>query len=690
MIQQPVNQQITGHLVSLPRVSPDKVSFIVQDVHQRRYLLNWYNASQPTTPAFKPGPIYTFDVRLKPPHGLVNGVGFDREQWLFRNRIHGIGSIRSVSATGQQHTSIMVLINQWRMAMAATISAAFDKPPVHALIQALSIGDQSHFAEADRSLYQNTGTAHLIAISGLHIGMAALLGWWLGWLLFLCWPTSGINRPMLQMLMGLLSATAYAGLAGLAVSTQRALIMLLLWGWYRMRRQSGFAWDVWSGALLLVLLLDPLHVLDAGFWLSFSAVAVLILAFRGVSGQSSRLRQLLTMQWLLLVGMLPLSSLIFADIKVLAPLVNLIMVPLTNLLLIPLIMLMLLLSGLTGGIPEWLSSVLNVITAQAHGFLSFVNQWSWLNIDRPLTEAVQYLLLIAACGLLLLPPAIPQRHWGWLLLGCALWNNRPLLPAGTFKASFMDVGQGLAVLLETRHHRMVYDVGASHDSGFNMANAVLLPHLSQQGIRQLDLLILSHQDNDHAGASKQLTNQINVTTVLGTDPQSTPCTRGLKWHWDGVDFAILSPENLNPYLGNNSSCVLRVDNGRQSLLLPGDIEDPVEYRLSQQPAAELASTVLLVPHHGSKTSSTAPFIEAVDPQVAINSSGRYNPFNHPAPEVVGRYLTRDIQWYDTQTHGLLVLGFADQLSINAWGPEHPRIWRKKSPDNRAFDGFIAE
>ncbi len=680
-LTEPVQTSFRVELTDLPRVSSQKITFTASDIQTKhRYLLSYYQQHNEPMPVFIPGLIYHLEVRLKPPHGLANGTGFDRQKWLFRNRIHALGTIQSVQATEDRSHTPMAYINQWRMQLSTVIKQHFNDPEVNALLHALSIGDQSYFSAEDRKKYLNTGTAHLIAISGLHIGMVAMIGWFLASGLFLLKPVTFISKPTLQVCLGLIAAGVYASLAGLSISTQRALIMLAIWGWYRWRRRPGFVWDVLCSSLMAVLLIDPLNVLDAGFWLSFGAVAVLVLAFRGRPVKRSKWHQLVSMQWVLLVGMLPLSVVIFGNVKLLAPLINLIVVPVMGFVLIPLILMMLIMASVTQAVPEWLCWLTETTSDHIIGLLGSVNQWSWIHMDWTIGQPSQYLLLILGSLLLLLPQVMPQRYWGWLLLFLALLPTaRDDLPVASFRVTQFDVGQGLSVLLETRQHRMLYDVGASHDSGFNMADAVLIPFLRKQQITHLDRLVLSHQDNDHAGSASHLISHITVSDVMGSHLRHTPCVKGANWDWDGVKFEVLSPENLYPYLGNNSSCVLRVSNAKHSLLLTGDIEEPVEYRLSQWSPALIRSDVMLVPHHGSKTSSSKAFLDAVNPSLAINSAGLYNAFNHPAETVRERYQQSNISWLDSQSSGRLVLQFGEQITVWEFIPENPRIWRTKKP-----------
>ncbi len=648
----------------------------------KKYLLSWYKEKDRPLPQLKLNHLYQVEVNLKPPHGNANGVGFDREKWLFRHGIDGIGTIKKLQISEVSFQSVNSYNNQWRTHLSEIINQHFTKPRINALIHALSIGDKSHFDQHDTATFQGTGTAHLIAISGLHIGMVALLGWFIGAFIFKLMPRQSLPKPVLQIILGWVLAILYASLAGWSVSTQRAVIMLLVLGMYQLLRRPSYAWDVWSTSLILVLLFDPLNVLDGGFWLSFMAVAILIFAFSGQFSRPNKALTFIKMQFTLLIGMLPLNLMVFSQLSLIAPVVNLIMIPLMTFLLVPVILLMLLVGSLLNGFPDIMVILVQWISLQFTYLLDFFNQFTWLSLKAHVHAWWQYLLLITGAIWLITPAAIPQRYIGLIMMFFGLYSPQNKVPNKHFTAHFLDVGQGLSVLIETQNHHLLYDVGAAFESGFNMADAVVLPYLQQQQISHLDVLVLSHQDNDHSGAANQLLKKIKASTVWGTEAKHKACLAGQSWIWDGVKFSFLSPYNLIPYMKNNSSCVLKIEGTHTSILLTGDIEEPVEYRLSKTP--DINADVLLVPHHGSSTSSSIDFIQAVEPQIAINSSGQYNPFKHPAKEIVNRYSQLNIPFIDTQSSGLIKLNTYPTVLIRETRQEHPNIWRKKSPNKSSF------
>lgn len=681
-LPEPLQFSFTGQIASLPKTTQEKISFVTTNTSTgQTYLLNWYKQHNQSLPEFQPGKTYQFDARLKPPSGTANGVGFDREKWLFRNRIAAIGTIKSATLLNQTSHHPKHWLNSWRQSMASSIEQSLSSDRATALVQALSIGDKSHFEHQDFQRFQATGTAHLIAISGLHIGMVAMIGWFFGGLLFWVWPQQKISKPVIQLVTGLGLALLYAGLAGFAVSTQRALIMLGVYAFFKATRRNSFAWDVWSFSLLLVLLLDPLNIMDAGFWLSFMAVAVLILSFQGLKQNYHKFTQFFVIQWRLLLGMLPISLLVFSQVNLLTPLVNMIMIPLMTFIVVPLIMLQLIFITLFKTTPVWLAESIENSSLWFLDILQWFSQHAVIPISFSIEQGWQMTLLAIGGFLIILPQAIPQRYWGLLLILLATVKPINKIPPGHFTVRFFDVGQGLAVHIETAHRHLLYDVGAAYDSGFNMADAVILPYFKQRNIKELDTLILSHRDNDHSGASDFLLQGINVETIYSSEERHQACVTGLNWQWDAVSFSVISPFNFTPYLKNNSSCVLKVESADGfGLLLTGDIESPVEYRLSQRNKSLIAADVLLMPHHGSKTSSTMPFFQAVNPKIVVNSAGQYNPFNHPSPEILEKYHSLGIPVFDTKNNGMVTVSSFAENKVELFRQQNPKIWRKKSPE----------
>lgn len=668
------DQRIEIQIVGLVKSQGERHQIVGRELSgSRKFLLNHYT-KQPVP--WQPGETLSVVANLKPPHGTANPIGFDRERWLFRQQIAATGTIKSWETSDTNTVNPMHHINRWRLRVADHWKASIDNSAVSALLVALSVGDKSQFDRDDFKRFQNTGTAHLVAISGLHIGMMAAMGYGLGWLLFALWPQERIARPQVQIICGWLLAAAYALLAGLAVPTIRALLMLTVYLYFQLIKRKAYAWDVWSLSLFLVVLFDPLGVLDFGLFLSFGAVAVLILVFQGQNSRHDenklKWRQWIKAQWVLLLGLMPMQLLMLGRVTWVAPMVNFVAIPLMTVAIVPLLFIVMLWQLCVGTPPALIMTALVGLCEFFYWLLDAFESLPFLSMDVPALSGWQWVCLVALLFLMLLPRVLPQRIWALFLLFPVVLNTKESIPEGYFTAQFFDVGQGLSVAIHTQNHHMLYDLGAAYDSGFNWAEAVILPTLKSQGIKHLDKVLVSHQDNDHAGGLPYVLGSFPVTELYGTAEGQIPCIKGVQWHWDGVTFEVLSPYNLTPYLKNNSSCVLKVYSDQGSLLLTGDIESAVEFRLLSQ-SGDLQSDVMLIPHHGSKTSSTTDFIKAVSPQWAVNSSGKFNPFNHPAEAVIGRY---EVPVFDTQHLGAITVTNYPEWQFSSFRKSNPKVWRK--------------
>ncbi len=664
--------QTTIQISGLIKTKHARQQFTAKDLNtEQKWLVNWY---KDTESSWQSGDTLSVVLDIKPPSGTVNHEGFDRERWLFREGIDGVATLKSWQLISQQTGHPLDIINRWRMQTSRWIDERFSEH--HAvMIKALSIGDKSGFDREDYQRFQMTGTAHLVAISGLHIGIVAMVGHALGWLLFLFYPFRRWPRPNIQALSAWLLAVVYACMAGLAIPTVRAIVMLSVYLWLRVIRRNAWPWDVWTFSLFLLLLFDPLMILDIGLALSFGAVAVLILLFQGKKKVSAQVAFIKT-QFGLLMGLMPFQIALYGSFQWITPLVNLLVIPLMTVAVVPLLFVLMTVHLVVDAELLWLEMMLQWFLDLFDAILQFFTGFhDTLSISMSMPASWQWFLLLVGLIGFLLSKAVPQRQLFLLMLIPAFWPmvNRPDL--AQFSLRFFDVGQGLSVWVRTKNHNMVYDVGAQYDSGFSWAEAVVLPELKSAGVVQLDALILSHRDNDHAGGMSSLIQGIDVVKIYGSDSGQTPCVSGLSWEWDEVLFEVISPYNFQPYLGNDSSCVLKISSQDGAVLLTGDIETAVEYRLVENHVDEIKADVLLMPHHGSKTSSSEAFIKAVKPHWVINSSGKYNSFNHPHSDVVVRY---DSPIYDTQSLGQITVTSGPQWQVSSLRQDRPKIWRMSS------------
>jgi competence protein ComEC len=706
LLQQPFPAALTrqdvwiqGTVIGLPDVTETGTRFLFrirQAQHQgqaislpRRVRLSWYQEA----PRLQAGQGWRLQVRLKPPHGMINPGGFDYERWLFQQGIGATGYVRE-SADNRLVDAGGLSLDRLRGQLRARLIAVFGETQAGALTRALVLGDRGGFRNADWQVLARTGTSHLLAISGLHIGLIAgvalLLGRWL-------WARSEaltlwLAAPRAAALLGLVAALGYSALAGFAISTQRALIMLAV---VMLAVLAGRVLRPLTGlsvALFAVLLLDPLTLLSFGFWLSFGAVAALLYALGARLGPPGWLARWGQAQWAVALGLLPLLVLLFGRVSLIAPLVNLIAVPLFALVL-PVLLLaagLALLSPWTQPL-VWMGAGLELGFQALEGLAA--TPWASLALgQRPLWA---WLAALLGVGLLLAPRGLPGRGLGVLyLLPLVLLKPTPPAP-GTAAVTVLDVGQGLAVTVRTARHTLVYDLGPEYRSGFNTATVVVAPYLRFHGVNAVDRLILSHADRDHAGGLADFLRAMPVGDILSGEPQALntaalrnhavrPCRADHDWEWDGVDFSLLHPQEAS-LQGNDSSCVLKITTEAASLLLTGDISQTIEAQLIARDPEQLRARILVAGHHGSATSSSPAFLQAVAPRWVIYSAGFANRYGFPARSVRKRVDALGIPTLNTAMSGAIDFRLATQPPIeppvqarqtNRWR------WRAKPPPDQ--------
>jgi competence protein ComEC len=667
-----------GRIASLPEIDAEQVRFHFSPAHLQldgeavaspgKILISWYN----NAPPLRVGEHWRLRVRLKRPYGFMNPGGFDYEGWLFSQGIRAKGYVRKAEGQDAATQNLRLdegdngayMVDRLRQSLRDAMNLALSGRELGGLVTALAVGDRQGISDRQWNVLMRTGTNHLMAISGLHVGLVAGLAFFLGrWLwsrrayAAMRWPA-----PKAGALAALMAATVYALLAGFSVPTQRALVMIAVAMLAVLAQKRIRPGSVLALALLLVLAWDPLAVLAPGFWLSFGAVAVILLGMSGRIGLPGFWWKWGRVQWLVAIGLLPLMLWLFQKASVVAPVANLIAVPWVSLVTVPLTLLGALLVTplpLLGKamlvLAAWSLDAVWIVLAWL-GDLSFA-QWS-----QPAPPL--WAIFAAVIGVVwwLLPRGWPARWLGavWLL---PLILVRPqLLPEAQADFTLLDVGQGLAAVVETRGHVLVFDTGPRFRSGFNTGAAVLAPFLRARGISRVDLLVVSHGDNDHRGGVGGLLAEFPVTRVLSSVPElldgvnAEPCVAGETWQWDGVRIAMLHP-GREAFAGdakeNNRSCVLRVDAGEGGALLTGDIEREAERYLVDTFPASLPADVLVVPHHGSLTSSSEAFIDTVAPGVALFPVGYANRYGFPKPAVVARYDERGITRLDSARHGAI-------------------------------------
>ena len=681
-----------GRIASLPEQRQDSARFLFRidrltlDGEPLAYRglarISWYR--QP--PHLRVGERWRLALRLKPPHGFVNPGGFDYERWLFQQGISATGHVRADDANVLLSEGPGACwLTRWRQHLRDRLDAALNESGVgQALVQALVLGDRGGLTPAQWEVFSRTGTSHLIAISGLHVGLVAAVVFMLArWLWARSFQlTRRLAAPRAAAVAALTAATGYAALAGFAISTQRALVMLVVVMVALMAGRTLRPASALTLALVAVLLLDPASVLSYGFWLSFGAVALLLYALgRRLSAPLVVLRWGQA-QWAVALGLLPLLLLFFGRASLVAPLVNLVAVPMFGIIL-PVVLsaaALTLLSGwhlpltLVGQLLDQCYALLALISASpaASVALSGRPDWVW----------------VAAGGgvlLLLAPRGLPARWLGVLLL-LPLLLMRPPVPAfGEAELALLDVGQGLSVVVRTHSRTLVYDIGPRYPSGFETGSVVVVPYLREVGVRQVDLVVASHADQDHVGGLRGLLDGIEVRRLISGEPgeldavDADACRRGARWRWDGVDFELLHPDR-DDYKGNDASCVLRVSTAVASVLLPGDVEQTVERLLASELGERLRTDVLVASHHGSATSTSSSFLTAVDPRWVLYSAGYANRFGFPADAVEARVQAIGAATANTATDGAVQLRLPASGTLSEPRRQRAvvrRIWRHR-------------
>ena len=681
---------VTGTLSGLPQVRSDATRFVLdvdramldgQPVPLHGHVrLSWYDDA-PALPACSRWQLH---VRLRRPRGLLNPGGFDSERSALEKRIAATGYVRTGGTNRLLERGHCV--DGLRERIARGIAARVADPHDAALLQAFSIGDTRGLDQDDWEVARANGVPHLIAISGFHVGVAALFGIALVRVLYLWLPGLALRLPRLpsQATAALLAAGPYGALAGLGLPTVRTLLMIAVVALARCSRRAIGGAQTLGLALVAMLLADPLAVLSAGFWLSFVGVAFLMLCLdarpRGLRGF---LHELSAGQLVMTVALLPLTLWFFGEASLVGALSNLIAVPFVSFVIVPCALLGTLLLLLA---PSAAAPVLKLAALFAHAQWWLLERMAnWPGAHWYLPGVTPWALLLAMLGALWLfaPRGLPLRGLGLLLFLPLVWPVPRPPAAGGFQAWVLDVGQGLSVVVRTRHHALVYDAGARYPSGFDLGEAVVVPALHALGIDRLDLLMVSHADNDHAGGAAAVARAFPDAVRYAGEPGRMPmpmqaCKAGQAWRWDGVGFRVLSPVSRATGRRNDRSCVLAVDGMGGRLLLTGDISSQVEPAVAAA-AGPARPTVLVVPHHGSRYSSDPAFIASVAPRLALVSAGWHNRFGHPHPLVIQRYAHAGVPLLNTATRGAIEVDApptAEPAVKATWRQRHPRYWRE--------------
>lgn len=643
---------------------------------------------------FHAGERWQFTVKLKRPHSTYNPHGYDVEAWALENNIRAMGSISSKSGYKKRKSFVWrpaYLIEKTREKVGNTISQTLANKPYAGVIRALVVGDDSQILQAQWQVFLRTGVNHLMSISGLHITMLAGLVFSIASAVWRRVPALVLRMPTRKAatIFGLSAAILYALLAGMSIPTQRTLLMLLVFAAALLLGKNVAISRALAKALIVVVLFDPWATIAAGFWLSFSAVAMIAYVSVGRLAPAHWLKQAIHTQWAITLGLLPLLIVLFGQTSIVSPLANAFAIPVISLLVVPLAI-----AGSLLHVDFLLICAHAVLQLCMQGLNALASLPTWQQAAPPM-----WAMLLAMFGVLwlLLPRGFPQRWLGFILCLPLFFVQTPTLEQGTMQVVVLDVGQGLSVVVNTAHHTLLYDAGPKFNEQSDAGSRIVLPYLRGEGVKKLDGLMVSHNDIDHSGGAPSVLAQMPIgwfassftqTDSLSLPPKALKCFAGQHWRWDNVDFEVLYP-SLQSYddtslSDNNRSCVLKVTSQFGSVLLTGDIEALAEATLLETMADKLNSDVLIAPHHGSKTSSSLAFVQAVGAQHIIFTVGYLNRFKHPNTLILNNYKESHAHLYRSDKDGALTIQLSENsgISVRAWRKSLPKYWQDTAENQK--------
>ncbi len=675
-------------IASFPERNGDRLSFaadtIASPLLPPRVRLSWYQ----TDTEVRIGDVWQLELRLRRPRGASNPGGFDYEAWLLRERIGAVGYVVSGPRNRLIDAHAASLTQRLRQHVVERLVAVTGDAGETAVLAAITVGARHLITTEQWQRYARTGTSHLMAISGLHVSLAAAGGYLLAVLVAAGMPFAA-NRHLLATTGALVVAVGYASWSGFAVPAQRASLMVGLAAAAIVSRRELTPSVVVATVCVAIVTLWPLASMAPGFKLSFAAVLVLLWVARRYPGARARrlpeaVRRLGVMQIALLLGLMPLTVLEFSRVAFAAPLVNALAVPLFSFVTVPFALTGVVLDGVLSPVGDRALLVAAYSLRMLEQLIQFTARLPGVEFLAPQITIAGWVLVCTPLIWVVLPTGWPGRNVAFVAVGALLLYQPPRPPPGCVDIDVLDVGQGLAAVATTHRHSLVYDTGPAYRSGGSAATSTLLPFLRFRGVSKLDALIVSHADLDHAGGVTALLAGIKTDKVWSGEAlpapgtRSRPCVAGEAWLYDGIRFEFVYPSSTVTYDGNDASCVLLVTAGTHRILLPGDIERPAE-RMLVQTGSLPAVTAVVVPHHGSLTSSSLPLVAALRPELAVVSAGFGNHWGLPRQEVVMRWQQVGAEVVTTGTAGAVgmrVCAHSGLQTVTRQRRERHRIWQE--------------
>ena len=647
---------LQGYISSIPIQSPNKTQFqfLAENLNghpiKASLLLSCYNHC----PEVHAGQQWRLQAKLKNPLNLANPGGFDYVGWLSSRHIRWVGNVNGNSFKPIGSLQKYYPLIRLRERLAKILAKLVPDEEILGIFEALTLGLTNHVDKAQWDLFRRTGTTHLIDISGEHIALVAGLSYWLfKWL----WRHIGqlclrYPAPKIAAAGAFLVSTSYTLIAGFAVPTQRSLITccLMLLRYFSNHRLS--VWQSWRYALFVVLLFEPHSVFMLGFYFSFIAVAILIMINQRMN--VGKIGKMLSMQCACLFGLMPLSLYWFSYGSINGLAANLLAIPWVSFMIVPLALIIAFLSPWVV-IPGSVVLLKGLILCLLSG-LRWIDSFEMLNFNFTFIEALEPIALMTSMTIFVFLPLRRLFPAAGIVVIASFFPNYEKVPQGDARIDVLDVGQGLAIIVRTANHLLVYDTGMKFYQGGDMGKLAIIPYLNTLGIKQVDKVIISHPDLDHRGGLNSLKDKYDIKELLVDDPtfykQGVSCHHYPAWSWEGVSFRFF-PISEHLASKNNNSCILQIENRAGNVLLSGDIEKLAEDYLVKTYGHQLASTIMLIPHHGSKTSSSMTFVSQVAPRYALASYGFDNRYYFPHQQALQTYQVHHIPVYNTKDCGMI-------------------------------------